>query len=263
MNPKSQFGSFFIAFVFLFLLFRGISLLMPNADWTVVMLLTCVVVVAASMFAWSLVWKTTLSTAFRSIGLGLPDGRTLGVAALLAFLLVAFIPIYAASTKADIHLQGNWPWILLGILTGVGITEETLFRGFVFNSLRKNRPFWKAATVSMIFFGGMHLLLLFWLPIPVAIAAIMLAIISAYPTAYLFENGNKTIWPSAILHSAALATNLFVIPAGIVTSFSLIWIGVVLFFLFLVFVAGKVFRLPVQGEVYNRLPKEQDADSRV
>ena len=33
------------------------------------------------------------------------------------------------------------------------IAEETLFRGFVFNFLRQDRPFRRGATPSMIFFG--------------------------------------------------------------------------------------------------------------
>lgn len=205
------------------------------------MLLICAVVVSSSALAWSLIRKTAFSAAFRAIGFGVPNARVFGIALVLAILMASFIPIYAAATKADIHLQKNWLWILLGVVTGVGITEETLFRGFVFNFLRESRPFWRAATVSMIFFGAMHLLLLLWLPLPIAIATILLAIISAYPTAYLFEKGNKTIWPSAVMHSAALATNLFVIPIDIATSFSLLWIGVVLIFLFLVFLAGRLF----------------------
>lgn len=246
MKIKSRFGLFLIAFVLIFILYRGIAILLAGADWTLVMLLISAIVVTGSALAWSLIHKVPFHTSLRAIGFGTPNWRTLGIAVVLSLLMVAFIPIYAMITKTDIHLQENWLWILLGVLTGIGITEETLFRGYVFNFLREERPFWKAATLSMIFFGLMHLLLFFWLPIPIAIAAILLAIISAYPTAYLFEMGNKTIWPSAILHSAALATTLFVIPMDIATTFSLIWIGVVLISLFLVFVAGKIFLAPAR-----------------
>jgi membrane protease YdiL (CAAX protease family) len=243
MKTSNRCGLFLIAFVLIFVLFRGIAILLAYADWTLVMLLICVIVVICSALAWGLIHKIPFLASFRAIGFGIPSWRTFGIATVLSFLMVAFIPIYATATNADIHLQDNWLWILLGIIAGVGITEETLFRGYVFNYLREERPFWRAATISMIFFGAMHLLLLFWLPIPVAIAAILLAVISAYPTAYLFENGNKTIWPSAVLHSAALGTSLFVIPTEITTSFSILWIGVVLIFLFLVFVAGKLFQI--------------------
>jgi membrane protease YdiL (CAAX protease family) len=243
MNSPSRLGPFLIAFVVIFLAFRGLSVLLANGDWTQVMLLTCAVVVGACVLAWSLLMKTSLPTSLRAIGFGVPDKRILGIAGALAVLMVTFIPVYALITKSDIHLQSNWPWILLGVIAGVGIAEETLFRGFVFNFLRGERPFWRAATLSMIFFGAMHLLLLLWLPVPIAVAAILLAVISAYPTAYLFEKGNKTIWPSAILHSAALGTNLFVIPTELTVSFSLIWIGVVLVCLFLIFPAGRLMQV--------------------
>jgi membrane protease YdiL (CAAX protease family) len=243
MNTRNQFGLFVLAFVILFVLFRGIAILLANMDWTLMMLLTCVIVVAGSALARSLLRKTSFAASFREIGFGIPDGRVLGIAAILSVLMVAFIPLYGSITGTVIPLQQNWSWILLGVITGVGITEETLFRGFVFNYLREGRTFWRAATVSIIFFGVMHLLLLLWLPLPIAIAAILLAIIAAYPTAYLFENGNRTIWPSALMHSAALATNLFVIPESMTVSFSLVWIGVVVIFLFMVFALGKLFNV--------------------
>jgi beta-lactamase regulating signal transducer with metallopeptidase domain len=56
----------------------------------------------------------------------------------------------------------------------------------------------------------------------------------------LFETGNRTIWPSAILHTTALATNLFEIPAELAISLNLLWIAVVVIGLFLVFVAGRL-----------------------
>lgn len=248
MNSKSQYGLFLIAFVLIFIVLRGPAVLLANVNWTLVMFLTCVLAVTASALAWGQLKKTTLLTSFQAVGFGAPDRRMLWIATVLAVLMVAFIPVYAWITESDISLLDNWLWIIVGIITGVGIAEETVFRGFVFNFLREDRPFWSAATLSMILFGAMHLLLLLWLPIPIAIAAILLSIISAYPTAYLFEHGNKTIWPSAILHSAALATNLFAIPAELNISFSLIWIGVVLVFLFLVFAVNRriVYARPVR-----------------
>jgi membrane protease YdiL (CAAX protease family) len=155
--------------------------------------------------------------------------------------MLTFFPIYSRVTGVKLALQDNWVWILFGIITGIGIAEETLFRGYVFGFFREQFTFGKAATYSMLLFGAMHLLLLLWLPLSIAIAAILLAIIAAYPTAYLFEQGNRTIWASAIMHSAALATNLFVIPVEVSVSLSLLWIGVVLIGLFVVFLAGRLF----------------------
>ncbi len=240
MKSKGQTLPMLIAFVILFALFRGLGFLTATFDWTWSQILICIVVVSSVTVAWSLIKEMPLARSFREVGFGGPNWRVIGIAVVLSALMLIFFPLYSGLAHVQLPLQSNWPWILIGIITGVGITEETLFRGYVFNYLRENRTFWRAATLSMILFGAMHLLLLFWLPVPVAMAAILLAIIGAYPTAYLFETANKTIWPSAILHSTALATNLFVIPAEMTVSLSLIWIGVVLVGLFLVFVAGKL-----------------------
>jgi membrane protease YdiL (CAAX protease family) len=239
MNNR-QTVSFLAAFVILFVLFRGLGFLSANFDWTVVQILICVVVAAGATLAWSRIKKVSLAQSFRAVGFGVPTWSAIAIAIMLSAVMLTFFPIYARLNNVELPLISNWPWILVGIITGTGIAEESLFRGYVFNFLRENRTFWRAATLSMILFGAMHLLLLLWLPLPIAIAAIILAIIAAYPTAYLFEAANRTIWPSAILHATALATNLFSIPAQMTVSISLLWIGVVVIGLFLVFVAGRL-----------------------
>ena len=240
MNSKNQTFPFLIAFIILFALFMGLGFLTTNIDWTWARILICIVVVSGATIAWSLIKKRPAAQSFRDVGFGVPNWRVVGIAVVLSALMLAFFPLYSSLTNVSLPLQSNWPWILIGIITGVGLAEETLFRGYVFNFLREKRTFWKAATLSMILFGAMHLFLLLWQPLPIAIAAIILAILAAYPTAYLFETGARTIWPPAILHSTALATNLFVIPEEMVSSLSLLWIGVVLIGLFLVFVAGRL-----------------------
>jgi len=241
MSPKNQFIQFLSAFVIIFALFSGMGVLLSNLDWTLVKIAVCIVVVGGVTISWSLIKKTSFARAFHHAGFGAPDWRVAGVATALSALMLTFFPIYSNASGVKLALQPDWVWIAVGIVTGVGIAEETLFRGYVFNFFRERFTFWRAATYSMFLFGAMHLLLLLWLPIPIAIAAIFLAIIAAYPTAYLFEKGNQTIWASAIMHSAALATNLFVIPAEASVSLSLLWIGVVLIGLFLVFLAGRLF----------------------
>jgi membrane protease YdiL (CAAX protease family) len=233
---------FLSAFIILFALFYGLSLLTSNFDWTWSRILICLVTVSGVTIAWSLIKKAPLAQSFRDVGFGIPNWRVMGIAIVISALMLAFFPLYSSLTGVALPLQTHWPWILIGIVVGVGIAEETLFRGYVFGFLREKRTFLKAATLSMILFGTMHLLLLFWLPLPIAIAAIVLAILAAYPTAYLFETGNRTIWPSAILHTTALATNLFQIPAELAVSLSLQWMGIVVIGLILVFVMGRLFR---------------------
>jgi membrane protease YdiL (CAAX protease family) len=230
---------FLLAFLILFALFYGLSLLTSNFDWTWSRILICLVTVSGVMIAWSVIKNAPLAQSFRDVGFGVPNWRVMGIAVVISGLMLAFFPVYSSLASVDLPLKSNWPWVLIGIITGVGIAEETLFRGYVFGFLREKYGFWQAAPLSMILFGAMHLFLLLWLPLPIAIAAIVLAILAAYPTAYLFETGNRTIWPSAILHTTALATNLFEIPADLMISLSLMWIGVIVIGMSLVFVAGR------------------------
>ena len=241
MNLKNQLTPFVLSFIVLFALFSGMGFLLSNIDWTSAKILICVVTVCGVIMAWSMIKRVPPTQSFLEVGFGIPKWRVVGVAVVISALMLAFFPLYSSLERVNLVLQSHWVWILIGIITGVGIAEETLFRGFVFNYFRERFAFWRAATYSMFLFGAMHLLLLLWLPLPIAIAAILLAIIAAYPTAYLFEQGNRTIWASAIMHSAALATNLFVIPQVISVALSLVWIGVVLIGLFLVFLAGRLF----------------------
>jgi membrane protease YdiL (CAAX protease family) len=240
MNNR-QMSSFIVTFVILFVLFRGLGFAGANFEWTTMQILICVVVIAGATLAWSKLKKTSLTQSFRAIGFGVPTSSATAIAIVLSLLMLSFFPIYSQLKNVELSLVSNWPWVLVGIIAGTGIAEETLFRGYVFHFLRENRTFWKAATLSMLLFAAMHLLLLLWLPLPLAIAAIILAILAAYPTAFLFESANRTIWPSAILHATALATNLFAIPAELTVSISLLWIGIVVIGLFLVFVAGRLF----------------------
>ena len=240
MNSKKQTLPFLLAFFILFALLTGLGFLAMNIDWTWDRILICLVIVSGATIAWSLIMRTPLARSFRKVGFGVPSWRAIGVAVVLSAGMLVFFPLYSKLASVKLPLQDNWLWILVGTITGVGIAEETLFRGYAFNFLQEKRTFWKAATLSMILFGAMHLLLLLWLPMPIAIAAIILAIIAAYPTAYLFEIGSLTIWPSAILHTTALAPNLFEIPAESVVSLSLLWIGVLIIFSFLVFAAGRL-----------------------
>jgi len=230
---------FLLVFVLLFSLFYGLAFVTASLEWTWARIVIGLATVSAVTIAWSLINKMSIPRSFREVGFGIPDWRLFGISALLSASMLAFFPVYFSLANMQLSLQSNWPWILVGMICGVGIAEETLFRGYVFNSLRKTRSFWQAATHSMLLFGAMHLLLLLWLPLPVAIAAIVLAILAAYPAAYLFEASNGTIWPSALLHTAALATNLIEIPENLAVSLNLMWIGVIVIGLFLVFAAGK------------------------
>jgi membrane protease YdiL (CAAX protease family) len=247
---------FLLAFLLLFSLFYGLTFVTAGLDWTWARVVIGLATVSGVTIAWSLVNMVSIPRSLREVGFGVPAWRAIGAAVLLSTLMLTFIPSYSSFINVSLSLKSNWPWILVGLICGVGIAEEILFRGYAFNYLRKTCTFWQAATLSMLLFGAMHLLLLLWLPLPLAIAAILLAVLAAYPSAYLFEAGNRTIWPTAILHTTALATTLFEIPADQVVSLSFAWIVVVAIGMLLAFVLGR-WILSERG--FNRIGESKHA----
>jgi membrane protease YdiL (CAAX protease family) len=239
--PLTKTIQFMVGFLILFLIYRTILLLSTSLDWTVTMLMVCLVMVMGSILTRKWIAKETWKQAVQQVGLGIPRWGAVLISLLVSVSLLFFFPIYSSQIHTSLPLNPRWPWMLLGVITGVGITEEILFRGFAFHFLNERWNFWKAATISMVLFALMHLLLLFWLPLVVAIAAIILSIIASFPMAYLFNKGNQTIWAGAILHSAALATSLFVIPEAVSVSLSLVWIIAILAAMLLVVLLARLF----------------------
>lgn len=71
MSSKAQFDPFLIAFVIIFVLFRGIAILLANADWTLVMLLICAVVMTGSALATNLFFiPMEITTSFSLMWIG-------------------------------------------------------------------------------------------------------------------------------------------------------------------------------------------------
>jgi membrane protease YdiL (CAAX protease family) len=144
--------------------------------------------------------------ALSALGFRKSSQRATVVAVFVAVVILTFFPVFSLVTDATITLRSDWWWILLGAIALNGIAEEVLFRGYVFGGLRRlGFGFGGAATISLVIFAAVHLILLFQNPVPVALLATLVAISAAFPAAYLFERGNNSIWAPVILHVAAHA----------------------------------------------------------
>ena len=78
----------------------------------------------------------------------------------------------------------------------------------------------------MIPFVGVHLLLFFTMPWPVALAALLLSVALSFPFAHLFELGGGTIWPPALLHFVVQGTVKVLITSGSASSlFPFVWMA--------------------------------------
>jgi membrane protease YdiL (CAAX protease family) len=220
---RKSFFTVLTGFVLLFLLLDRTPLLLTSRDPTVGFLVASVALAIAAIGLDMLLFRRTLPSAWRNLGLGRPDARTLVVTTLIGMLTMGFFPIFSWVTGASFALPEGWLWILTGLFAVHGIAEEVLFRGFAFHNLRVGRPFGRAALLSLLLFAIAHLYLFTYMPLALALFATFLSLASAYPLAYLFERSNNTIWAPAVLHTQVHAISFFVVPEAFVTTTAIAW----------------------------------------
>jgi membrane protease YdiL (CAAX protease family) len=203
--------------------------------------------VAAQRYLVSASWRG----ARESIGF-LPTRWRMVIAALAVSLpMWAFLPLYARARGLPVGLDTGWPWILLGVVLVNGLAEEAIHRGLVFGNLRRDRSFLRAATISAAVFAAQHLYLLATMGWTVGAASIVLAALLAFPFAFAFERGGRSLSAPAILHTSSNAPAVvFTLPADFVAGALLPHMGVVLASLYLLFAlrplsnGGNARRLP-------------------
>ena len=160
------------------------------------------------------------------LGLGRPARRGLVASVVVGVLLLMVIPLWSGATGTPIALRPDAAALVPGLFAQAGVAEETLFRGFLFGRLRRGRTFWRAAWLSALPFVAAHLILLFTLPWPIALASIALAIVLSFPLARLYDLGGGTIWGPAILHAVIQgAVKVIVIPDAASAAFPIAWIA--------------------------------------
>jgi membrane protease YdiL (CAAX protease family) len=76
-----------------------------------------------------------------------------------------------------------------------------MMRGYVFQHLRQGRGFWRAATLSTVYFAGYHLPLILTAGPMIGIVGVVFAVPMGFLTAYIYERGENTIWGPALLHA--------------------------------------------------------------
>jgi membrane protease YdiL (CAAX protease family) len=203
----------------------GLTLLTPRLDQTL-----AAIGVAAAMMAVAFVierWSfgRDAAHAFTALGLSRPRGRALAVSLAITAAMASFFPLYSLATGVPIELRADWLWVLLGAIALNGIAEETLFRGFVFGHLRQaGQSFWRAGFTSLLIFALVHLVLFATNPPLVATLALIVAIVAAFPLAFLYERAGNTIWAGVVLHVGAHLFRLVEIPEAQYMAVALTWL---------------------------------------
>jgi len=184
-----------------------------------------ILVVVACLIAQRVLWGMPMPVAAHAAGLGRPAARSLGAAAAVGAILLLTLPVFAVTNGARATMYPGWLLLLPGLFAQGGVAEEVLFRGYLFGTIRRRHPFWRAALLSAGPFVAAHLLLFATMSWPVAVAATALAFVTSFPLAHLFELGGRTIWAPAIVHFTMQAGAKVVEMSGSPTGYAMTWMA--------------------------------------
>lgn len=186
-------------------------------------LLVAAITVAAALLLQRFLFAPTWRDAAHSVGLGLPQWRGLGAALGVSALMLCAYPAFLMIEGGGVSIYPNTAWLALGIFAQAGVAEEIVFRGYLYANVRRGRSFWRAALLSAIPFTIAHLYLFATMAWPIALTAVVLAVLLSFPFAYLYELGGGTIWAPAIAHAVIQgAIKLIVIDDPV---FPIVWMG--------------------------------------
>jgi len=232
----------YITFFTVFLVMHFTGLLVAGLPYVLNAMITSLVVLGTLLVC---VWRKgdRLPDLAKKTGTGKATRKDLLPGLVLATALLLSYPLLGAFLHAELFLAKDWLLNLAGLFLTGGLTEEILFRGYLFGGLRQKQDFRKAAINTAIFFSMAHLLLFAYMSWPVALLSTLLAGASAVPLAFLFEKGNNTVWSPAIVHTVIRTIGLVITTdEKHFPLFSLLWITLCMIIPYLVLFFYRDFR---------------------
>ena len=192
--------------------------------------------VGAILIAERLVFSETVSESLGALGFLRARMSTVVVAVLVSLPMWAFLPLFAWASGMSLDLRPGWAQLLVGVVLVNGITEEAIHRGFVFGHLRRGRPFRTAATISAMVFAAQHLYIIATMGWTVGLASVLLAALLAFPMAYVFERGGRSIVGPGILHTSSNAPAIILtLPQDVMATALVMHMGVIVVSIYMVF----------------------------
>jgi membrane protease YdiL (CAAX protease family) len=202
--------------------------------------LICGLVIVVALVVERMLFAAPPQQALRALGFGRPAPRGLLAALLAGLPLLVYFPIVALLIGQPLTLRAGWLWMSLGISLQGGVAEELLWRGYLFRRLRMGRSFMRAAALAMIVMVAQHTLLLWSLSLPIALAALVVALLTSFPLAYLFEIGDQAVWEPALLHAIIQgALKVVVVPEEVLLPTQLGWMAICLVVPYLAFLVRR------------------------
>jgi len=158
------------------------------------------IVIAVCLGVERVIFGQQLARATRALGLGAPVIRGYVVALGVVTVLLVALVIVARTTAISVELTGDAFRLMPGLFAQGGLAEEMLFRGYLYRHFRSRRSSWHAATLAMLPFAALHLLLFLSLPWHIALVGFLVSVALSFPLAHLFEISGNSIWPPALVH---------------------------------------------------------------
>lgn len=182
-----------------------------------------------------LLFREKPAEALQEAGFVRPNASGLAAGMIVTLLLLIVLVILGLNLSVQLTLREGWPVLMLGLALQGGISEEVVFRGFLFRKLRTGRTFWSAAWIAMIPFVLAHLYLFVTMEPMVATAATLVAVSTSFPLSRLFEMSGNSIWPPALVHFATHLVKLVVFAEANFARAQLFWMAAVCFLPWVVF----------------------------
>jgi membrane protease YdiL (CAAX protease family) len=233
----------YLIFISVFLVMHFTGVAVSGLPYVINGLITSAIVLTVLVLL--LKWNSggPLTNTIKSIGFQKTSLKSLLPGAIMSVVLLLSYPLLSIFLNTELILVKGWYLNVAGLFLTGGLTEEVLFRGYFFGSLRTEMKFSKAAFISAVCFSLVHLILFAYMDWAVALLSTLLAIASSIPLAFLYEFGNRTVWSPAIVHATIRTVGLVIKTADEhFLQFSLLWIAAAIALPYFVLVFYKDFR---------------------
>ena len=195
-NPKFYL-IFLVAFIEMHLVGTAAGVLPYIANAAIVFAVVLITMLLLNNWFFGKSFKTTT----KEIGFKTTSFQKIVPGIIISLVLLLMFPVLSSLLDTKLSLAKNWYLNIFGLFLTGGLTEEVVFRGYLFGSLRKLMSFRKATLVSTVIFSLAHLLLFTYLDWSIALMSTILAIGLSLPFAFLFERGENTVWSPALVHT--------------------------------------------------------------
>lgn len=240
---NKQKAKLYLLFTTAFLVMHFTGAMVAGLPYIVNALITSITVFGAFLLLLKWNGKRSLNNIIIETGFKKSGLKSISPGIIISIVLILAYPLLSLLLNAKIMLAKNWLLNLAGLFLTAGLTEEMLFRGYLFGSLRRKLSFRKAVLISALCFTLAHLLMFTYMDWPVALLSTLLAVATSAPLAFLFEKGNNSVWSPAIVHTAIRTIGLVVtVDEKYFMQFSMIWIAACMMLPYIVLMFYNEFR---------------------